>query len=102
MPVTPMKELSLMSVRGALTMPRTAALSVSLTLYVVWPSRDLTVSSGPSTASTVPRTRTGAGCWAKLADVASSRAKPATPKTRRVVWFMSSSLNPVAGEASGK
>ena len=33
-----------MSVSGALTMPRTAALSVSFTLYVVWPSRDFTVS----------------------------------------------------------
>src|SRR6202008_4749981 len=51
-PVTPINELSLMSDSAALTMPRTAALSVSLTLYVVCPSRNLTVSIGPSTAST--------------------------------------------------
>src|SRR5262249_31362624 len=83
---------------GALTIPRTAALSVSLTLYVVCPSRDLTVSTGPSTASTVPRTRTGGGCWAKLADVTSSRANPAAPNARRVIWFRSSSRKLVAGE----
>src|SRR5262249_34371528 len=61
MPVTPMNELSLMSESAALTIPRTAALSVTLPLYVVCPSRDLPVSTGPSTASTVPRTRTGGG-----------------------------------------
>src|SRR5438445_13604913 len=96
MPVTPINELSLMSESAALMMPRTAALSVSLTLYVVCPSRDLTVSTGPSTASTVPRTRTGGGCWAKLTDVASSRAKPAAPSARRAIWFMGSSRNLVA------
>jgi hypothetical protein len=46
----------------------------------------------------VPRTRTGGGCWAKLTDVASSRAKPAAPSARRAIWFMSSSENLVAGE----
>jgi hypothetical protein len=47
-------------------MPRTATLSTIFTLYVVWPSRDLTVSIGPSTPSTVPRTRTvGDCCWPK-------------------------------------
>src|SRR5215471_21648805 len=87
MPVTPMNEFCLISDNEALTTPRTATLSAIFTLYVVWPSRDLTVSIGPSTPSTVPRTRTvGDCCWAKVADVASSKAKPAAPKARRIVW----------------
>jgi hypothetical protein len=32
------------------------------------PSRDFTVSSGPSTTSMVPRMRTDGGCWADAAD----------------------------------
>src|SRR5260221_3698688 len=49
------------------------------------PVRQVYNPPGPSTLSTVPRTRTGGdGCWAKVADVA-SRAKPAAPKARRVI-----------------
>src|SRR2546430_16751751 len=33
----------------------------------------------------------GGCCRQKLPDVASRKANPATPKTRRVIWFMSSS-----------
>jgi hypothetical protein len=86
MPVTPMNEFCLISDSEALTTPRTATLSAIFTLYVVWPSRDLTVSIGPSTPSTVPRTRTVDDCcWAKVADVATSKTKPAAPKARRVI-----------------
>jgi Transposase len=82
-----MNESCLISDSEAWTMPRTATLSAIFTLYVVWPSRDLTVSIGPSTPSTVPRTRTVDDCcWAKVSDVASSRAKLAAPKARRVIW----------------
>src|SRR5262249_2829564 len=44
------------------------------------------LSIGPSTPSMVPRTRTvGDCCWARVVVVASSRAKPAAPKARRVI-----------------
>src|SRR5437868_11371652 len=66
------------------------ALSAGL-LVSLEPSRDLTLNTPASTASILPRMCRGGCCWAKLADVASSRAKPATPKKRRVIWFMSSS-----------
>jgi hypothetical protein len=62
----------------------------------------LTVSVDPSTPSTVPRTRTGGGCWAKLAEVASNNAKPATPKTRREIWLMSSSQKFRPGRMPGE
>ena len=48
-------------------------------------SRDLTVSIAPSTASIVPRTRTAADCWAKLADVADNSARPSAHNKRRVI-----------------
>jgi hypothetical protein len=66
---------------------RTVAPSLSLSLRAA-PSRDLTVTMSPSTPSTVPRTRTGGGCWAKLADPASSKANPEAPNVRRVILFI--------------
>src|ERR1700675_773729 len=50
-----------------LATPNTATLSVSRTFMSV-PSRDFTVSSGPSTASMVPRMRTGGGRWGGTAE----------------------------------
>src|SRR5262249_8928253 len=101
MPVTPMNECCLISESEALTTPRTATLSAILTLCIVWPSGDLTVSISPSASSTVPRTRTvDDRCWAKVVDVASSRTTPAAPNARRVIWSIVILRTPLADECS--
>src|SRR5262249_30711780 len=92
MAVTPMNLPTFTSSSDALTSAITRAGSTSFTLTMS-PLRNLMSRTSPSTFSIWPRMRTGGGCWAKLADVASSRAKAATPKTPRVIWFMSSSQN---------
>src|SRR3981081_651127 len=71
--------------------------SLSLSLSSA-PSRDLTLIISPSTPSTVPRTRTGGDCWAKLAEPASIKAKLEAPNMRRVILFIVSSSRKVADE----
>src|ERR1700676_2779799 len=44
------------------------------------PLRDLTVSTSPSTASMVPRTRDGDVCWATAYDDRAKRANPASKR----------------------
>src|ERR1700732_2209513 len=64
---TPMYEPGLISDIEVLATPNTATLSVMRT-FMSLPSRDFTVSKEPSTASMVPRIRTGGGCWAQAVD----------------------------------
>ncbi len=85
--VMPTAVPALMSASLAGMTARTVALSLSLSLSSA-PSRDLTVTTSPATPSTVPRTRDGGGCCAKLADPASSTARLEAPNVRRVIWLM--------------
>src|SRR5882724_4802916 len=78
---------ALMSASLAGMTARTVAPSLSLSLSAA-PSRDLTTTMSPSTPSTVPRTRTGGDCWAKLADPASIKANPEVPNVRRDILFI--------------
>src|ERR1700730_10873538 len=56
---------------------------------------------GPSTASTVPRTRTVCGSWAKLADAASIKPKAAALIRCRVMFFIVVLRSFTAGCKSG-
>src|ERR1700734_1109094 len=64
---TPIYEPGLISDNSVFATPHTATLSVMRT-FISSPSRDLMVRSEPSTASMVPRMRTGGGCWAHATD----------------------------------
>src|ERR1035441_4506386 len=66
-----------------LATPNTATLSVMRT-FMSAPSRDFTVSRGPSTASMVPRIRTVGGCWAHATDPSMDRAVSEATSTRGI------------------
>src|ERR1700722_16180141 len=70
-----------MSASEALAMPITATLSVTRT-FISAPSRDFTVSTGPSTASMAPRMRTAAGACADAAVANSDAATSEAAKAR--------------------
>src|SRR5262245_9217485 len=76
-----------MSARSALTVAVRRTLSGILAVTVA-PSRDLTVSTCPSTFSIVPRMRTLSCDSATLAVTAMASVQPTTPNTRRVILFI--------------
>ncbi len=65
---TPIYDPGLMSAIVDLATPITVTSLVTRTFMSV-PSRDLTVSTAPSTLSMVPRMRTVGGCWAHAAEL---------------------------------